>query len=223
MPVEVVESWSAVEAYFFYQQQTNHKRMKDVVIPQNFGETPQEEIEVIEDVEDLVYNQIEFVEEMSDSDSDSDSDSSSDSDSESSSDSSSDSSSSEYGFSRHSRHKNKSQKKNKKKWQRKNRKDRRRKQWQSVAEIALEQLDYEPETVSKFDFFVLGDFSIKPERYLPDIEEDHPKLSQGKDGNKKGLSKHNGTHAKKETRKDLKKEGRHLKHGKNKNHHNKDK
>lgn len=42
-----------------------------------------------------------------------------------------------------------------------------RKPWEIEAELALDDLDYEPQAFSDLGFLTLGDFDMSPERFLP--------------------------------------------------------
>ena len=71
-----------------------------------------------------------------------------------------------------------------------------------MAEIAFDDLDYEPETIGDLDSFILGDFDIKPASFLPRLKSDHPTLESGskKRGGLKGRSKHTNVKSNKESR-----------------------
>ena len=71
-----------------------------------------------------------------------------------------------------------------------------------MAEIAFDDLDYEPETIGDLDSFILGDFDIKPASFLPRLKSDHPTLESGskKRGGLKGRSKNTNVKSNKESR-----------------------
>lgn len=71
-----------------------------------------------------------------------------------------------------------------------------------MAEIAFDDLDYEPETIGDLDSFILGDFDIKPASFLPRLKSDHPTLESlsKKRGGLKGRSKHTNVKSNKESR-----------------------